>query len=77
MATQWQLMWWRFRKHKIAVAAAVLVLFAYVIVLFADFFAYANPRQSDAQLSLLAAATHPLLRRRSVSPPRLWLDRLP
>lgn len=53
MATQWQLMWWRFRKHRLAMAAAVVVLFGYTIVLFADFFAYANPRQSDAQLSLL------------------------
>ena len=23
VATQWQLMWWRFRKHKLAVASAV------------------------------------------------------
>jgi peptide/nickel transport system permease protein len=47
-------MWWRFRKHKLAMAAAVIVGFFYIGVLFADFFAYANPRESDAQLSLLA-----------------------
>jgi peptide/nickel transport system permease protein len=53
VASQWQLMWWRFRKHKLAMIAAVIVALFYTQVLFADFFAYANPRQSDAQLSLL------------------------
>ncbi len=54
MATQWQLMWWRFRKHRIAMLAAVLVGIMYTTVLFADFYAYADPGQSDAQLSLLS-----------------------
>ena len=54
MATQWQLMWWRFRKHRIAMVAAVLVAIMYTTVLFADFYAYADPNQSDAQLSLLS-----------------------
>jgi peptide/nickel transport system permease protein len=53
MATQWQLMWWRFRKHRIAMVAGVLVLIMYTTVPFADFYAYADPNQSDAQLSLL------------------------
>ena len=53
MATQWQLMWWRFRKHRAAMVAAVVIIFFYAIVLFADFFAYSNPLQSDAQLGLL------------------------
>jgi peptide/nickel transport system permease protein len=53
MATQWQLMWWRFRKHRGAMVAAVVVAIFYIIVLFADFFAYSPPGQSDAQLSLL------------------------
>ncbi len=34
--------------------AAVIVIFFYTIVLFADFFAYSPPAQSDAQLSLLS-----------------------
>ena len=25
VASQWQLMWWRFRKHKVAVASAFVV----------------------------------------------------
>ena len=53
MATQWQLMWWRFRKHRGAMVAAVIIGIFYTIVLFADFFAYSAPLQSDAQLGLL------------------------
>ena len=53
VATQWQLMWWRFRKHKLAVASAIVLIGFYIIVLFAEFFAYANPLESEAQRSLL------------------------
>jgi peptide/nickel transport system permease protein len=54
VATQWQLVWWRFRKHKLAlVSAGVLVVF-YAVVLFADFLAYADPLASEAQRGLIA-----------------------
>ncbi|HEY7517324.1 MAG TPA: ABC transporter permease [Methylomirabilota bacterium] len=53
VASQWQLMWWRFRKHKIAVASAVVVLGFYAVVLGADFLAYADPDASEAQRSLM------------------------
>ena len=33
VASQWQLMWWRFRKHKVALASAVVVIGFYTIVL--------------------------------------------
>jgi peptide/nickel transport system permease protein len=54
VATQWQLMWWRFRKHKLAVGGTVVLALFYVVALFADFFAYADPQESDAQRSLMA-----------------------
>lgn len=53
VATQWQLMWWRFRKHKLAMAAAIVLIIFYLVVLFADFLAYADPHKSEAQRSLL------------------------
>jgi peptide/nickel transport system permease protein len=53
VASQWQLMWWRFRKHKVAVASAVIVFGFYLIVLGADFLAYADPNVSEAQRSLM------------------------
>ncbi|MBN1246608.1 MAG: ABC transporter permease [Anaerolineae bacterium] len=39
VASQWQLMWWKFRKHKLAMVSAVIVLCFYVIALFCEFFA--------------------------------------
>jgi len=54
VASQWQLMWWRFRKHKLAMIAAVVVLLFYAIVILADFLAYADPEVSDAQRGLIA-----------------------
>src|SRR2546427_3877403 len=46
-------MWWRFRKHRLAVASAVVVVGFYGLVLGADFLAYADPDASEAQRSLM------------------------
>jgi len=54
VATQWQLMWWRFRKHKLAVGGTLVLIAFYAVAIFADFFAYADPQESDAQRSLIA-----------------------
>jgi peptide/nickel transport system permease protein len=53
VASQWQLMWWRFRKHHLAVAAGLVVLSFYVVALFADFLAISDPEMSDARRSLI------------------------
>ena len=53
VASQWQLMWWRFRKHKLAVASGLVVAGFYLVVLGADFLAYADPEVSEAQRSLM------------------------
>ncbi len=39
VATQWQLMWWKFRRHRLANISAVIVLFYYFVAIFAEFFA--------------------------------------
>lgn len=54
VATQWQLMWWRFRKHKLAMVAGVILAAFYLTVVFADFLAYSDPLASEAQRSLMA-----------------------
>jgi len=54
VATQWQLMWWRFRKHRLAGAGTIVLILFYVVALFADFFAYVDPLESEAQRSLMA-----------------------
>ena len=54
VATQWQLMWWRFRKHKLALGATFVLAAFYLVAIFADFFAYVDPHASNAQRSLIA-----------------------
>jgi peptide/nickel transport system permease protein len=39
VADQWKLMWWRFRKHKLAMISGVLVILIYLIALLAEFLA--------------------------------------
>jgi peptide/nickel transport system permease protein len=46
-------MWWRFRKHKLAMAAVVVIVLFYLVVAFAEFFAYADPDHSDAQRAVI------------------------
>ncbi len=41
VATQRQLIWWRFRKHKLAVVSAIIVALFYLVAIFANFIAYA------------------------------------
>ena len=36
-ASQWQLIWWKFRKHKLAVIGSGVIVFLYVLVLFCEF----------------------------------------
>jgi len=53
VASQWQLMWWRFRKHRVAVVSGAVIIGFYLVVLGADFLAYADPDASEAQRSLM------------------------
>jgi peptide/nickel transport system permease protein len=53
VATQWQLMWWRFRKHQLAMAGTVVLILFYLVVVSADFLAYSDPDASEAQRSLM------------------------
>ncbi len=39
VANQWQLMWWRFRKHQVAMLATVVTILIYLVAVFAEFLA--------------------------------------
>ena len=48
IATPRQVMWWKFRKHKLAVASAIVLAFFYFIAIFADFIGPFDPNVYDA-----------------------------
>jgi peptide/nickel transport system permease protein len=48
VATQRQLIWWRFRKHKLAMISAVIVGLFYAVALFADPLACTEPFDTQA-----------------------------
>jgi len=37
VATQWQLMWWKFRKHKLAMLGGIVTILIYLVAIFAEF----------------------------------------
>lgn len=49
VASQWKLMWWKFRKHKLALIALPVIAIMYTLAIFCEFFAPALPllRYSD------------------------------
>jgi peptide/nickel transport system permease protein len=60
VASQRQLIWWRFRKHRLAIVSGIIILLFYLSALGADFLATADPERSDALLNLMP-------------PQRIWL----
>lgn len=48
-ASQWQLMWWRFRKHRLAVISSVLLLFFYIVGIFCEFISPYDPNEYFAE----------------------------
>ena len=53
VASQWRLMWWRFRRHRLAVVSGAVLLAFYVVTLFAPFFAIHDPTLSEAERTLM------------------------
>ncbi|WP_310619562.1 ABC transporter permease [Flexibacterium corallicola] len=46
-ASQWKIMWWKFRRHKLALWSGVVLLLFYMCVPFAEFIAPYSPSQRD------------------------------
>jgi peptide/nickel transport system permease protein len=53
VATQWQLMLWRFEKHKLAIAGVAVIICFYLAVLLGDFLASMDAENSDAYRALM------------------------
>ena len=62
VANQWQLIWWKFRKHRLAMLAAVVTLFFYVVTLFAEFFAPYSATTYSAKHTYLPLQSIKLIR---------------
>ena len=64
VAPNWKLVWWRFRKNKLAVVSAVVLIVFYAVVFVPDFFATLATARNQRQASLHPAAADRLLSRR-------------
>lgn len=53
VATQRQLVWWRFKRHKLALISAGVVIALYTVAVFADFLATADPQQGNGYYALM------------------------
>ena len=49
LASQWRMMWWRLKRHKVAVAAGVILLLMYGSVLISEFLAPYNLHTRDVK----------------------------
>ena len=49
VAPQWKLVWWKFRKHKLALASVVVVILIYLVALFVEFLSPFPPGQTDSK----------------------------
>jgi peptide/nickel transport system permease protein len=47
VAGPWLLMWWRFKKHKMAMASVVVIALFYLVAIFADFLSSDRPAPAD------------------------------
>lgn len=44
-ASQWQLMWWRFRRHRLAMVSAVLLIILYLVAIFCELLSPYDPNE--------------------------------
>src|SRR5689334_12221650 len=48
-ASQWTLMWWSFRRHKLAMVGLVVTVMIYIVAAVPEFFAVSNPILQNAR----------------------------
>jgi peptide/nickel transport system permease protein len=61
VASQWQLIWWRFRRHKLALFSAIILMLIYMVVLFGEFLAPYDPGEYSARYTFAPPQTLNLL----------------
>ncbi len=53
VAPNWKLVWWRFKKHRLALVSAFVLFVIILIALFPDFFSIQDPNKSSARESFM------------------------
>ena len=53
VAPNWKLVWWRFKKHRLALVSAFVLLGIILIASFPDFFSIQDPNKSSARKSFM------------------------
>lgn len=53
VAPNWKLVWWRFKKHRLALVSAFVLFGIILIALFPDFFSIQDPNKSSARESFM------------------------
>lgn len=53
VAPNWKLVWWRFRRHRLAVAGGVVILFIAIVAAFPGFFSTMSPNDTVATGSFI------------------------
>jgi peptide/nickel transport system permease protein len=53
VASNWTLVWWRFRKHKLALFSAFVLALLYAVVLCPDFFSTQDPEFTEARQAFI------------------------
>jgi peptide/nickel transport system permease protein len=68
VASNWTLVWWRFRKHKLALLSAALLIGFYAVVVCPDFFSTQDPELTDARQAFIPIQTVHLLNNGAFDP---------
>lgn len=59
METQWQLMWRKFKKHKLAMVGAIILIILYTLGIFSEFFATQDiAKRSTSAISMSPTVIH-------------------
>src|SRR5471032_810226 len=53
VASNRRLVWWRFRRHHLAMASAGFLIVLYLVVLFPNFFSTQDPERTDARQAFI------------------------
>jgi peptide/nickel transport system permease protein len=53
VAPNWKLVWWRFRKNRLAVVSVVVLIIFYAVVFVPDFFATQPPHETSAKQAFI------------------------